>query len=179
MNTSLDEQYFTWLYSQVGSVKLRNRNRTYWGLLKQLYEKEFVWLVANDDNRVEDGRDLRVEFLHDDDIGKVEQSWLARGCSMLEMLIGLSRRLAFETDGEARVWFWHLMQTVELDRYNDNNYDYVAAHYVDDILDRIIWRKYAYNGEGGLFPLRNPEEDQRTVELWYQMSSYVIETFWP
>jgi len=45
----LDELYFTWLYSQVGSVRTRNPARTYWSLLRYLYTKEFVWIIPNDD----------------------------------------------------------------------------------------------------------------------------------
>lgn len=179
MNAPLDEQYFTWLYSQVGSVRLRNRNRTHWSLLKQLYETEFVWFVPNDDNRVEDGRDLRLEFLDSEGIDKASSDWLHMGCSMLEMLIGLSRRLAFEDDGEPRSWFWHLIDTLELTEYNDNNYDYLVAQHVEETLHRVIYRRYRADGVGGLFPLRHAEEDQRNVELWYQMSAYLLELFYP
>lgn len=63
MDGPLDEQYLKWLYRQVASSKYRNPARTYWSLLRQLYTTEFVWTVPNDDNRVEDGRDLRYEFL--------------------------------------------------------------------------------------------------------------------
>ena len=92
MDGTLDDQYLTWLYSQTGSVRLRNKARTHWSLLRQLYSKEFVWLVPNDDNRVEDGRDLRYEFLHETGHTRASREWLAMGCSFLEMLVALSRR---------------------------------------------------------------------------------------
>lgn len=84
----LDELYFTWLYSQVGSVKDRNPSRSYWKILRKLFTKEFVWIVPNDDNRAEDGRDLRLEFLEEHDIQDVDPNWMRLGCSMLELLIG-------------------------------------------------------------------------------------------
>lgn len=174
MNEPLDELYLTWLYSQVASPKARNPSRTYWTLLRQLYKKEFVWFVPNDDNRVEDGRYLRYEFLeahhrsHEDD-------WMDLSCSFLEMLIALSRRLSFQADGEPVIWFWHLIETLELANYNDNViYPYDE---VDEILDRVIWRTYEKDGKGGLFPLKNANRDQRQVEIWYQMSAYLIERF--
>ena len=177
MDGTLDDQYLTWLYSQTGSVRLRNKARTHWSLLRQLYSKEFVWLVPNDDNRVEDGRDLRYEFLHETGHTRADRSWLSMGCSFLEMLVALSRRLAFEDDGDPKVWFWHLMDNLELRQYTDRDYDDVAAELVDEVLDRVIWRRYAENGKGGLFPLRHPKEDQRKIEIWYQLSGYMIENF--
>lgn len=175
MSAPLDEQYLTWLYSLVASVKLKNPARTHWSLIQQLYTKEFIWIVPNDDNRLEDGRDLRREFVDVCDIRDPDPDWLDLGCSMLEMLIALSRRLSFEADGEPRVWFWHLIETVDLYQFNDRVYDDYARRVIDETLDRIIWRLYEPDGKGGLFPLRNPPRDQRDVELWYQLSSYLVE----
>lgn len=175
MSAPLDEQYLTWLYSQVASLKLKNPSRTHWSLARQMYVKEFIWLVPNDDNRLEDGRDLRREFVEDCEIENLDLDWLDLGCSMLEMLIALSRRLSFEADGEPRVWFWHLMDVLDLQKFNDRNYDDLARGDIDEALDQIIWRTYAPNGNGGLFPLRNPPEDQRDVEIWYQLSYYLVE----
>jgi hypothetical protein len=46
---------------------------------------------------------------------------------------------------------------------------------IDDILDSVIWRTYSPDGRGGFFPLNQPQEDQRKIEIWYQMNKYVIE----
>lgn len=173
MNSELDELYLTWLYSQVASVKLKNPSRTFWSLLKILYNKEFVWIVANDDNRVEDGKDLRYEFIDAERLEDVDLEWINLGCSMLEMLISLSRRLSFETDKRARGWFWHLMDNLGLEIYNDRVN--IPRDEVEEILNRVIWRTYAPDGSGGLFPLQWPKKDQRDVEIWYQMCSYLIE----
>ena len=176
MSALLDEEYLTWLYSQIGSVKLRNRSRSHWSLARQLYSKEFVWFVPNDDNRVEDGRDLRYEFLDATGL-EADPEWLSMGCSMLELLIGLARRLSFETDGEPRVWFWHLIEQMDLKQYNDRVYDAKAEERIDEACDPIIWRLYSPDGRGGLFPLNHPKEDQTKVELWYQLSAYLLEQF--
>lgn len=164
-----------WLYSQVASVKLRNKSRTHWSLIKQLYTKEFVWIIPNDDNRVEDGRDLRHEFLETCGIDDPDSDWVGIGCSMLEMLIALSRWLSFEAEGEPRVWFWHLIETLDLEQYNDRAYDEVAEKQIDEVLDTVIFRNYAPDGSGGLFPLRRPNQDQREVEIWYQLNAYLLE----
>lgn len=173
MSAYLDELYFEWLYSQIGSLKSRNPAHTYWKLFKALFSKEFVWLIPNDDNRVEDGKDLRLEFLDAKEINCEDENWLQMGCSMLELLIGLSRRLAFETNAEPDEWFWELLENLGLRKYNDRVE--FSREEVEDVLDRVIWRTYRRDGKGGLFPLRHCKQDQRDVELWYQLSAYVLE----
>lgn len=176
MDGPLDELYLRWLYGQVASIRAKNPARTYWSLIQQLYIKEFIWFVPNDDNRVEDGRDLRHEFMSQHPEAPLDESWLDLGCSFLEMLIGLSRRLAFETEGEPRDWFWHMMENLDLRRYNDLYYKTdLQAEDIDDILDTVINRTYQSDGRGGLFPLEEAEQDQRDVEIWYQSASYVLE----
>ena len=173
MNLSLDEQYLAWLYFQVGSFKSRHRSESHWALLRQLHHTEFAWFVPNDDNRVEDGRDLRREFAEDNDILAPEK-WLALPCSMLELFVGLSRRLAFETEGQPSEWFWQLLANVRLTEFNDRVHP-GNQEYIDGVLESIIWRNYAPSGEGGIFPLQHPDRDQTKVELWYQLNAYLVE----
>lgn len=175
MKPPLDDLYLEWLYSQVASVRHRSKSKTYWCLLRQLYKKEFVWLVPNDDNRVEDGRDLRLEFLDSTGLQDVDPSWMHLGCSMLEMLIGLSKRLSFEGEGSVKDWFWELLENVELEQCTDTRYNEQMEAYVDMVLDRIIWRTYDRSGKGGLFPLQHSIRDQRKLELWYQLCAYLLE----
>jgi hypothetical protein len=177
VNTPLDELYFVWLYGQVADPEETRKSRTYWGLLRQLYTKEFAWYVPNDDNRAEDGKELRIDFARESDYydyaGVLDPMWESIGCSMLELLIGLSRRLAFQGGGESRDWFWRLIKNIGLHVHTDlRKFPRVD---VDEKLDGIIWRKYEYNGHGGLFPLREPYADQREIELWYQLQAYVIQ----
>lgn len=170
-----DEAYLRWLYGQVAPVSARNRNKTYWTLFGQLYSKEFVWDVPNDDNRVVDGLALRYEFIYEKGL-QVDREWLHLGCSMLEMLIALSRRLAFEAEGQPRAWFWQLLQNVHLDTYTDAIVvSDKQREEIDEVLENIIWRRYDYDGNGGLFPLKHAHQNQRKVELWYQMSAYLLQ----
>lgn len=171
-----DDVYLRWLYSQVASVRHKDPSRTYWSLIRHLYTKEFVWLIPNDDNRVEDGRALRYEFMQETGY-EFEREWLRLPCSMLEMLIALSRRLTFEAEGQPRAWFWHLLRNIGLDKCNDAylvNQSQLLE--VDHILDIVIWRQYDWSGHGGLFPLkREPRVHQKDVEIWYQMSAYLLQ----
>lgn len=174
MNEPLDELYLKWLYSQVANVKLKNPTSTYWHLLKQLHEKEFIWIEPNDDNRLEDGLDLRDAFVDELGIDNPDPIWMGMGCSMLEMLVALARNLNFEADNKSvSQWFWVMMHNAKLDHFNDSA-DYFEED-VSEILDRIIWRTYRKNGRGGLFPLSRPKRDQCEVELWYQMNAYILE----
>lgn len=128
--------------------------------------------MPNDDNRMEDGKELRQEFLYE---FKVDDTWMNEPCSVLEMLIALARRLAFEVNGDTDEWFWHLMYNLGLEQYTDDVFNHVVAEDVDDILDTFLDRKYGHNGEGGLFPLEETRADQTEVEIWYQMSTYLLE----
>ena len=61
----IEQEYLEWLTSQF-EIHDRNPN-TYQDLFSRLYDTEFVWLVPNDDNRVQDGLELRREFLDEGD----------------------------------------------------------------------------------------------------------------
>jgi hypothetical protein len=176
MDARLDELYLEWLYDQVGWR--RSPNVTHWNLLKQMLSTEFVWLVPNDDNRMEDGRELRYEFVRDMRFKRVPANWMGMGCSVLEMMVGVSRWLAFEAEGRPGEWFWHLVDNLRLSRYNDRVLDPRSERQhkrIQEILEILVFRQYEPDGRGGLFPLEEPREDQRQVEIWYQLNAYLLE----
>lgn len=165
---SLEGDYFNWLYSLVASTSNPNPSRSYFQLLEMMHTKRFTWFIPNDDNRVEDGLELRYEYRN----GPLETEDC---CSFLEMLIALSRRAGFETDQDPAEWFWHLTDNMGLRQYSDEVFMDSEPGEVRYILDRVVDREYDRNGHGGLFPLQNPSGDQTKVELWYQLSSYLLE----
>src|SRR5512134_96688 len=168
----LDERYLIWLYSQVGDVRLRRGSKTYWRLLKQLYSTEFTWSVPHDENRAADGCALRMEWVHEEHTIP-DHGWLNLECSFLELLIGLARRLEFNAEGTAAVWFWHLIGNLGFLGFHDrSNY---SQNFVAVRTRVVCERKYDEFGYGGLFPIRNPEQDQRNVELWYQLCEYILQ----
>lgn len=174
-NGTIDDLYFEWLYSQVASVRNRNPERSYWELCRQLYVKPFIWYIPNDDNREEDGKCLREEFVELKDIQDVEPLWMSLECSMLEMFIGLARLASFESSLEPAEWFWKFLENLGLTKYTDATYTEDDIPEIDMILERVINRTYKRNGDGGVFPLNKPKRDQRKVELWYQLSAYLLE----
>lgn len=175
MSTAFHEGYISWLYGLIGSTTLRDPTRSYWSLARQLYSRPFTWTIRNDDNREMDGRELRFEYL--DAIGQhdYDLAWMARECTIFEMLIALSRRASFETQMEPVEWFWKFLENLELDHYSDAAYNPGVEHHVHQVLDRLIHRNYAPDGRGGIFPLKHPYSDQRNVEIWSQMSLYILE----
>lgn len=172
---TVDDLYFEWLYSHVGSVKNRNPSRSFWKLTRQLYTTPFFWHVPNDHNRAEDGKQLRLEFLDEVD-APYDGEWMSLDCSIFEMLIALSRRVAFESYGESIEWFWRLLENLNIHIYTDAVYDRQAKREIDRKLKIMVSRSYSRNGVGGLFPIMNSERDQRWVEIWYQMQTYLLES---
>lgn len=168
-----DGPYLLWLYRQVRTVRsTRKGPNTYWDLFRQLYQTEFAWFVPNDDNRASDGRELRHEWVARTG-NEADPQWLEAGCSFLEMLIGLSRRLSFENGNDSQSWFWQLICNLGLDGFTDGRY--FEPEEVEDITHRVMFRSYDRDGNGGLFPLRRASKDQRKVEIWYQLCEYLLQ----
>lgn len=144
-----------------------------------LYTKAFMGYIPNDDNRSADGKELRFEFLQTTDYPLHDPygSWFDLDCSMLEMILALARRAAYddEASGSPVEWFWRMLHNLELDSYTDDIFEISIQEEVDEVLDRLNHRTYSYDGSGGLFPLHSAKEDQRTVELWTQMQTYLLE----
>jgi hypothetical protein len=163
-----EDAYFQWLVSQVQIEQNGNRPRTYHELMEQLHNREFVWIVPNDDNRVADGFDLRLEFL------RGGQYRFPFGVSTLEVIVALSRRLEFNAEGPSREWAWQLIKNLRLHKMADP-LSFYKRKKIDEILDNLIWRTYQRNGLGGFFPLKDTDDDQTKIEIWYQMSAYIID----
>jgi hypothetical protein len=103
--------------------------------------------------------------------------------TMMEMLVVLAEKMNFDladSEYEAGIghWFRELLENCGLIGYTNENMEddrYVEA--VADILDTVIFRKYGWDGEGSLFPLRWPKQDQRYQELIVQMNGYIEENY--
>lgn len=167
-----EESYFNWLCAKVNRVENPTPSLTYRRLLSVLHSTEFVWLLSGDDNRAEDGVDLRHRFTVESGL-EPDYIWMNTSCSLLEMLIAFSERAAFQTLISAYDWFWIFITNLGLSEYNDASF--ANEHEIGEVLYSLVWRTYEWNGSGGLFPLRRPEHDQRKVEIWYQFCEYLID----
>lgn len=173
MDEPIEESYFNWLYSKVAFVDVPTPSLTFWTLLRDLHATEFVWLISGDDNRSEDGLDIRKEFIRQSYLDQ-EPPWMNIGCSVLEMLIAFSRLAEFETDLSSKEWFWISVENLGLKNLNDAARR--ISQQVNEVMDIFLWRTYGENGVGGMFPLDHPTRDQRTLEIWYQFCDYLVES---
>lgn len=167
MTTTADYAYYNWLTQKIDIPN----GKEYFGVFEQMHNLEFVWTVPNDDNRVQDGLDLRVEFLE-----KAGGELNLGGATCLEVLVALSHRVAFiaSGNGHPRQWAWALLKNLGLHKFSDP-LNPEKAERVTTALNNLIWRSYRADGYGGFFPLQNPSTDQTKVEIWYQLNEYVSE----
>lgn len=172
MHEPLENLYFNWLCGKVMYLENPTPSLTYWNLLRTLHNTEFVWLLSGDDNRAEDGLELRRYFLIAADIPD-NLEWRALPCSLLEMLIAFAQRAEFQSDVDASIWFWEFIANLGLTECND------AANFTEEeigeVLYQLVWRTYDPAGNGGLFPLHHPKHDQTKTEIWYQFCEYLVD----
>ena len=173
-----NDPYYDWLCILIG-VDRRNPRRNYGKLTQMLHSIDFKPKFPADENRGMDGMQLRVEFMQ---LHGPYGSATNRGkCTMLEFLIALARRMSFLMNGNpnrhhTEYYFWVLIQNLRLDKLTDDRWDYLNGEFfVEDAVMRLQERSIERNGEGGLFPLRHFSEDQRNVEIWYQMHAWLGE----
>ena len=170
----INDEYFEYLCELVDTIRFARQN-SYKKLLMHLHNIEFTWFVPNDDNRADDGIQLRRRFALDrDDISL--QRYLNGPCSVLEMMVALSVRCEEgtmdNTDYGNRTgqWFWGMINNLGLNSMRDSNFD---RNYVDDVIARLLNREYEPDGKGGLFTVKHCSHDLRTVEIWTQLSWYL------
>lgn len=182
MSRSLDiliDEYFEWLYDMV--CEDRYSDQISWRkLLTRLHETEFTYSIHKDQNRAEDGKDLRYRFALTKDyynprpINDILDDMLGP-CSVLEMMIALSIKCESWMDDEdvgdrTGQWFWGMVNNIGLNSMYDERY---TEWIVDSTITRFLNREYEPDGKGGLFRIRHCDRDLRTVEIWYQLCWYM------
>ena len=166
-------RYMEWLWEELGF------GPGYSALFELLYQEEFTWTIPMDENRAVDGVYLRDRFCYETG-DHLPDGWRDWPCSVLEMMASLAFAMeeSFLYDPESvtgpDTWLWELLDNCGLSKYDDRLMarDPEGA---DAILATVLDRGYSGDGSGGLFPLRHPFEDQRNVEIWFQMNAYISE----
>ena len=169
-------EYFDWM-CQLVSDKQYIGNRSYRKLLSKLHNIPFTYTIDMDGNRAADGIDLRYRFGYERNYEDyIIASFLDdKPCSVLEMIIALALRcetIMEDPDYGDRTgeWFWGMIESLGLESMDDTSFN---RDYVDDVIDIFLSRDYGRDGRGGLFTIKHPKRDLRTVELWYQMNWYL------
>lgn len=170
------DPYFEWLCDLIRGND--GADVSYSRLLRTMYEHPFYPVISDDENRVADAVSLRKEW------GSIGSRGYGE-CNMLELAIGLARRVAYLADSDAFEddiprWFWELIENAGLDIYTDLNYDTLFGYEnVNEILTNIVERDIGPGGEGSFFPIESPfiDKDYRIEPMRVQMNDYVRERY--
>ena len=175
--TQIEYEYFEWLIGL--SVNLCRDYGSYRKLFGYLYSREFYSDVENDENRAEDGLDLRMRFAEDSNYTYRDiYIYLDEPCSVLEMMLGLALRCEEHIMGDPEIgdrtglWMHAMLESLHLADQTDDVYDEEKAVNAIDIL---LSHGYKRNGDGGLFTITKRREDMRKTEIWCQMCWYLVE----
>lgn len=169
-----EREYFDWMQNLVCGRRYSN-HISYDRLLRYLHNTTFVYSIPRDENRASDGENLRSRFCHEYGYGDSRIGY-DTPCSVLEMMIALAIRCEEDVMDDPAVgdrtgqWFWGMIVSLGLGSMTDNRFD---EDYVRSVVRRFLDREYEPNGRGGLFTIRNCDEDLRDVEIWYQMCWYL------
>ena len=180
----MEEEYYEFLLSFLGEDEnqLPSVSSSY-HLLWKLHHTEFRYSALMDRNRDMDGREWRNRYG-----GELPPAFLKRPASVLEVLLGLADRMAFELDDEDGLaqYFWEMLDNLGIDFTDYEFAEGIATdRQVDKTLHRWMSRQYDDYGRGGIFPLQfvpefdgvNEFQNQNRLELWYQMQLYITENY--
>jgi hypothetical protein len=170
----VNNDYFEWLCELI-DIRRFSKQVSYRKLLMRLHDIEFTWFVPHDDNRADDGVQLRRRFaMHHDDMSL--SNYILGPCSVLEMMVALAIRCEETIMDDTAMgdrtgqWFWGMVHNLGLSPMIDSEFD---RRFVDDTIARFLNREYEPDGRGGLFTVRHCTHDMRTVEIWCQLSWYL------
>lgn len=171
--------YLEWLMDKIYPYHIKN---SYTELSLILYSIDFTPIFEEDKNRYQDGIDLRKIFGAQNNFSKEDiNNVLNDGpCSILEMMAALALRLEeaimsnpYEYPYDrTSVWFMSMLTSIGIDSQTN---DIIDENWVKYKISMLNDRKYSYNGEGGLFTLKNPKYDMTKCDLWYQANMYANE----
>lgn len=173
-------EYFEWLCAFVCDETNSLQHLSYRKLLYLLHKTEFTYTIPRDGNRYEEGVELRYRFGYE---RQYSQSMIScylddRPCSVFEMMVALSLHLEEHIMDDSRFgnrtgqWFWNMIVNLGLRNMSDDRFNKILAA---ENLQKFLNHEYDYNGKGGLFTLKNPDADMRTIEIWYQACRYLNE----
>ena len=173
------EQYYDWLYKIVCG-EWEPRNLSFHRLLMYLFNRDYIPACEMDVCRATDGINLRYRFASENNIpyGKIDAVFQGVPCSMLEMMVALAIRIEEHIMEDRSMgnrvgqWFWSMLVSLGLGGMEDRKFD---RYLVDATLERFLDRGYERNGEGGLFTITRTSIDMRTIDIWYQLMSWLNE----
>ena len=180
---ALNDRYFKWLLGLLGFKDPIN-DCGYISMLSYLYSKDFKLtdpIVGHDDNRLDDGFDLRAQYSNnftDPEFPEVFEEPV----TVLEVLTAFAVRIDDDImyDGalHASKWFFIMIDNLGMTNFTD---DRLGLNWTIDDEEQIIdiWmsRQYGIDGKGSIFPIKNTAFDQKNLEMWYQMQEWFRENY--
>ena len=175
-NQKLSLEYLDWLKSHVIQEDIYTQK--YDKFFELLHDINFTYCIPMDQNREEDGFDLRYQFIKEHNYKEENAIALEKPCSMLEMMVALSIRMEstfaydpHEYGDRTGMWFWNMVENLGLTgKITDEDFD---ATFIEKKISKCLERQYQSNGRGGLFIVPNIKEDLRDAEIWKQASWYM------
>lgn len=166
--------YFDWMYDLVSGRRFA-RGISYRKLLLHLHDVEFIYSIPRDANRADDGIRLRDRFADEEDFPDADL-YLEGPCSVLELMVALALYCEEHIMDDPVIgnrtgqWFWIMITNLGLGGMDDKKYD---PRKVDEVMERFLRREYEPDGAGGLFKVRNCEDDLRDLEIQYQLYRFI------
>lgn len=177
------KSYLSWLREKSGSS----------GALSQvLFDTDFRWTVLEDEIRVTDSLELRKKYA--EEIGQnmnksereIDRIWksIHGKCSVFEIILGLCFHMdemvnEGETGSMVPFFFEILMKNLGISVMDEEDFDLqkeATEAFWKSKIDRFLDRKYESDGSnGGLFVVKNADEDLRNMPIWYQMNMFLEE----
>lgn len=163
--------YRLWLNQKVYS----DISPSYTQVLAMLWRTDFVAEYEHDENRMGDAMTLRDEFA---DMAKLENSDYLKlkstSVRIIEVMIKLSQKVSEITsyDDKMALYFWEMIASLELNKFDDSNFN---ASSVQKHIDILLGHKYRRNGRGGLFFIKgaDPSYNAPCLDLWTQAMAYI------
>lgn len=174
MRNDIIDEYFEWLSNIVCRGRYSNRT-SFRKLLMRLHDIKFRYALLQDENRADDGVNMRYHFAYEHPDIYDAESYLTGPSSVLEVMIALAIRMESIMDDPSigdrtAQWFWCMVVNLGLGSMSDDRFD---KRRVDISIERFLDREYEPDGQGGLFTIRNCEYDARNAELWHQALWYL------
>lgn len=172
----IESEYYEWLTALVCENRFPEQIG-YTKLLSYLYDTEFTYKHPKDRNRAEDGLDLRYRFSREREPMVYNIfSFIDGPCNLLEMMVALAIRCEENIMDDPRIgnrtsqWFWGMVVSLGLGSMYDRIFN---MQFVEETIARFLNREYDPDGRGGLFTIRDCDQDLRSVEIWYQLCWYL------
>lgn len=183
-----DEIKTEYLCYLMNCVKIRAEGPDgYFYLCQVLQNSHFIPIVDFDENRCEDCQNLRYRF--NGEYGDILNEILPLSGTFMELLVVLTERFMFEMatskyEDTPDKWFKEMLKNCGLDIFTNstirsspgNRWDSSRSK-IADVLTGINMRWFNWDGEGSFFPLKEPHNDQRYLEIIVQMNNYIEENY--